>query len=247
MGRRIVEVDAVDPDWVKRTDPATLSDAMVEATVVGTRRIGKLMLVDLDSGVTVGLRFGMTGRLVVDGAGPIDELVYGASSGDPKWNRFAVRFDHGDLVVHDPRRLGGVELEPDVGRLGPDAAAVTLDELRTALGSSRAALKSRLMDQSRLAGLGNLLSDEILWRAGLAPTREAGGLSEGELGHLAETILATIDDLTARGGSHTGDLQDERAVGASASDAGYCPRDGAALRREQVGGRTTVWCPSHQR
>lgn len=97
------------------------------------------------------------------------------------------------------------------------------------------------MDQGRLAGLGNLLTDEILWRAALAPTREAGSLAAAEVDHLGDTIAATLDDLFARGGSHTGDLQGER------SRDGHCPLDGTPLTREQVGGRTTYWCATHQR
>ena len=86
--------------------------------------------------------------------------------------------DGGHLLVHDPRRFGSLELAPDEGRLGPDALTVTLGDLRGALaagrgggGSAAAPLKARLMDQERLAGVGNLLADEILWRAGLAPGR----------------------------------------------------------------------------
>jgi formamidopyrimidine-DNA glycosylase len=97
------------------------------------------------------------------------------------------------------------------------------------------------MDQSRIAGLGNLLTDEVLWRAGLDPAREAGGLDDTERAELARTIRHTVRVLGRRGGSHTGDLQTSRARG------GICPRDGAELQRRTVGGRTTYSCPVHQR
>ncbi len=96
------------------------------------------------------------------------------------------------------------------------------------------------MDQHRLAGLGNLLTDEILFRAGLDPARAAGGLSADERARLRKTIVATVALLDRRGGSHMGDLQEARVRG------GHCPRDGAELLRRTIGGRTTYSCPLHQ-
>ena len=194
------------------------------------------------AGPTLGLRFGMTGRLLVDGGAAIERLEYGSSRAEPAWDRFGLSFAGGGrLVVRDPRRLGGVHLDPDESSLGADALALDADGLASVLGRSRAPLKARLMDQQRLAGLGNLLTDEILWRAGLSPRRAAAGLTVDESAQLLETIVDTVAELDARGGSHTGDLQAARHPGAT------CPRCGAPLRRDQVGGRTTYWCPAHQR
>ncbi len=109
------------------------------------------------------------------------------------------------------------------------------------LAGSDAPLKARLMDQSRLAGLGNLLTDEILWRSGLDPARPARSLDETEVKRLQRTMRRTLTVLAERGGSHTGDLQVARARGAT------CPRDGAPLQRRTIGGRTTYSCPVHQR
>ena len=107
-------------------------------------------------------------------------------------------------------------------------------------GASTAPLKARLLDQARVAGIGNLLADEILWRAGLDPARPAGGLDAGERRALLDAVGEVLRDLGARGGSHTGDLRQAAALD------GLCPRDGAALERRQVGGRTTWSCPAHQ-
>jgi formamidopyrimidine-DNA glycosylase len=142
--------------------------------------------------------------------------------------------------MRDSRRLGAVTLDPDEDRLGPDALTVTLGELRRALAGSRAPLKARLMDQSRLAGVGNLAADEILWRAGLAPARPAGALTTAELRRLHRHVRGTLDDLLTGGGSHTGELMAERRQG------GICPKDGAVLVRHTTGGRTGWWCPVHQ-
>jgi formamidopyrimidine-DNA glycosylase len=133
-----------------------------------------------------------------------------------------------------------VHLDPAESRLGIDALELDAHALGAVLGASRAPLKARLMDQGRVAGLGNLLTDEVLWRAGLSPLRPAGGLTAGERSTLAEVIGCTVQLLMARGGSHTGDLQAQRRPG------GICPLDGAPLTRSDVGGRTTWWCAQHQ-
>ena len=243
LHRRVGEVVATDAWFLK----GGLTGEHLVAVTTGraftaARRIGKLLLLDTDGGPTVGLRFGMTGRLLVDGIAGVDDLEYSSVRDEPAWDRVTFRFDDGgDLRVRDPRRLGGVVLEPDVSRLGLDALSVTPAGLRAVLGTSTAPLKARLMDQARLAGVGNLIADEALYRAGLDPARPAGSLSPAELRRLHRSLRATVDVLMARGGSHTGDLQPARRPG------GTCPRDGTPLTRRTVGGRTTWSCPRHQR
>jgi formamidopyrimidine-DNA glycosylase len=242
LGRPIASIDASDAWFLKGgiTSDA-VRDALVGRRFTSARRTGKLLLMDLDRGPTVGLRFGMTGRLLVDNAIGVNELQYSSHRLDTGWDRFVVHFDDGgDLRMNDPRRLGGVLLDPDEEHLGPDAAAITYRELADALHASAAPLKARLMDQRRVAGLGNLLTDETLWRAGLDPARAAGSLSTGERRKLHRHIRSTVAQLDARGGSHTGDLQLARVRG------GRCPKDGAELARRTVGGRTTYSCPVHQ-
>ena len=242
VGRTVAEVEAPDAWYVKGgARPADLVDALAGRRVTAVRRRGKLLLVD-SGGPTLGLRFGMTGRLLVDGVASIEYLRWGARRRDPAWERFGLIFRGGGrLLIEDPRRLGGVELAPEEEALGPDAWSVTTGRLATALAGGRGPLKARLLDQSRLAGLGNLLVDEILWRAGLSPHRRAGSLDLDEERALGRTIRSTVTSLDRRGGSHTGDLMPARGVG------GCCPVDGDPLQRDVVGGRTTWWCPGHQR
>jgi formamidopyrimidine-DNA glycosylase len=243
LGRVIVAVDAPDAWYLKRGLTAgEVTAALVGATVAADDRIGKLLLLELDTGPTLGLRFGMTGALEVDGARAIDRLEYSSNRRAPEWIRFEMHFaDGGSLRMRDPRRLGGVELEPVRARLGPDALTVGAAELRALLQGSHAPLKARLMDQARLAGLGNLLTDEILWRAALDPARPSGGLEPREVRRLHHHLRTTLLELLERGGSHTGDLMPARARGAS------CPRCGAPLLRRTIGGRTTYSCSRHQR
>lgn len=242
IGRPISTIEAPDQWYLKGDlEPAELRRLEGQA-LVGTRRIGKLLLLDTAGADVLGLRFGMTGSLEVDGRRALERLEYTSPRPDPAWDRFIVRFrDGGDLRIRDPRRLGGVALDPDLSVLGPDALSVTPSQLRRAVAGSDAPLKARLLDQSRLAGVGNLLADEVLWRASLDPTRPAGSLSDAEVRRLHRHLRVTLEELMTRGGSHTGDLMAERGPG------GHCPRDGAPLRRSTVGGRTTWWCPVHQR
>ena len=146
LGRLVDDVDAPDAWFLKRGLTATIvRDALVGRRFVGVRRIGKLLLVDMDDGAVLGLRFGMTGRLMLDDLAGVDELQYASRRRDAIWDRFVVRFDDGgNMRINDARRLGGVELDPDESRLGADAASITPAQLTAALDHSKAPLKARL-------------------------------------------------------------------------------------------------------
>lgn len=250
LGRRVAEVVAPDA-WYLRSGLTAdvVSLALTGRRLIDARRVGKLLLLDTDNGGPVlGLRFGMSGRLLVDGtagnrtSARLDELLYSSGAELEKWDRFGVRFtDGGDLRIRDPRRLGGVELDPSEDRLGPDALTVTEADLIGALGTSQAPLKARLLDQAQLAGVGNLAADEILYQAGLDPGRPAKSLLPSEITRLHEHLVASLAGFITNGGSHTGELQTERRAG------GTCPKDTTPLVRRTVGGRTTWSCPGHQR
>ena len=126
--------------------------------------------------------------------------------------------------------------------LGVDFAEVTPKRLARALAGRRGVLKSALLDQHVVAGLGNLCVDEVLWGAGRDPRRTVDSLDEPEVDRLASTIRRRLPIMLARGGSTTGVLSP--AVRAACPP---CERDGAPLERLVIGGRTTVWCPRHQR
>ena len=199
IGRTISAVHAPDEWYAKgATTPDALRAELPGLRITGTRRIGKLMLVDTD-GPVLGLRYGMTGRILVDDTAPIAALEYSSDRNDPAWDRFGLDFaEGGSLVIRDPRRLGGVELDPDESRLGPDAAAITLKPFRAILTASSAPLKARLMDQAKIAGIGNLLADDMLYRSGLAPNRPANSLSDHEQAKLHRSMRRTIKVLGAR-------------------------------------------------
>ena len=224
------------------------------STISAARRIGKLLLLDLNrpgadtgdgavvSRPTLGLHFGMTGRLVVDGTAPIEQLEYGSGRDDPAWDRLVMRFDDGGVLrVNDPRRWARFTLDPDVTRLGPDLFDVDAEALATSFARRRAPVKAVLLDQSVIAGLGNLSADEVLWQAGISPLTPAQRLHREALEQVVAVLREHLPVMLDRGGSHRGELDPEIRAALPP-----CPRDGAALRRATVGGRTTVWCPEHQ-
>jgi len=115
LGRRIDSVQAPDAWYLKGgLTGSGVRRALTGRRLVGARRVGKLLLLDTDDGgPTVGLRFGMSGRLVVDGRVGMDRLIYTSGRRPREWDRFGLRFaDGGHLRVNDPRRLGGVSLDP---------------------------------------------------------------------------------------------------------------------------------------
>jgi len=243
LGRVIATVDANDGWFCKDgTTPEALVAALSGATFTSARRRGKLLVLDVDHGPRLGLRFGMTGRTIVDDAAPIDSLEYSSDRNDPAWDRFAVLFDDGgSLRIRDPRRLGGVSLDPDEEALGMDAFSVTAKELDRRVFVGEVAIKGRLLDQARVAGIGNLIADEVLWRAGIDPAAPAGSIDAKGRRRFRSHLQTVLADFMRDGGSHTGRLQPARERG------GTCPKDGTPLERRTIGGRTTFSCPLHQR
>ena len=197
-------------------------------------------------GPEIGIHLGMSGRIVVTGP---DGSV--AEGGDPhryearprkaEWNRFTLMFaDGGSLALLDPRRLGRVRLNPDIGALGPDAAQVTPAEFRGLITKGTIAVKARLLDQSKIAGVGNLLADEILWQARVSPLARVDSLSSAQVNRLYRALKSVLESASAKGGAHTGDVIAARHPG------GTCPRDGAPMVHGTVGGRSTWWCSREQ-
>jgi formamidopyrimidine-DNA glycosylase len=240
---RRVHVDDLQPE------AAALRWSLPGATITDVGRRGKLVLVDLvdaeGGDLELGLHFGMTGRLVVDGASAIERLEYSSHRDDPGWDRLRVEFDDGGVLrVNDPRRWARFTLTPDSSRLGPDILSVTRDDFTVALQGRARALKALLLDQTLIAGFGNLCVDEVLWHAALDPHRPGGLVSRREVGRLWRSTVTELPAMLLRGGSHTGTIDPQlRAVGGSCPK----PRCRGVLRRSVVGGRTTVWCPDHQR
>jgi formamidopyrimidine-DNA glycosylase len=231
LGREIVAVDDRDTYVCRPHQPGEIAAALTGRRLTHAHRRGKFLWVETDDGPDLGLHLGMAGRIAVD-----------EEQAPRNWDRFALEFaDGGRMALRDKRRLGRAVIDPDFSHVGPDAAEVGRDVFRDRVGRGSTALKARLLDQGVIAGVGNLLADETLWRARLSPLRIAGELSVEELDLLRRELRAAVRDAIRNGGVHTGRFMPARERG------GACPRDRTPLERATVGGRTTYWCPTCQR
>jgi formamidopyrimidine-DNA glycosylase len=253
LDRLIVGVDDADTFVCRPHTPGELRDALTGRTLTAALRRGKTMWLETsgvggstEPGPDLGLHLGMGGRIVVtspggdaaEGGGPVRR---DAQPRKPEWNRFTLDFaDGGALVLFDKRRLGRVRLNPDTEALGPDAADVTPAEFRRMITKGSVAVKGRLLDQSKIAGVGNLLADEALWRAKISPSARTGTLPRQDADRLYRALRAALQSAIAHGGVHTGELIAARHPG------GTCPRCGAEMRHGTVGGRSTWWCSREQ-
>ena len=231
LHREIVAVDDRDTYVCRPHAPGEIATALTGRRLTAAHRRGKFMWVQTDDGgPDLGLHLGMAGRIVVD-----------EPPAPRGWDRFALEFaDGGRLALRDKRRLGRAVIEPDFSHVGPDAGEVSRKDFRARIGRGNAPVKARLLDQRAIAGVGNLLADEILWQAGISPRRRSGSLSDGELDELRRATRRAIRHAIRHGGAHTGELNPERVPG------GRCPRCGDELARATIGGRTTYWCPRDQ-
>ena len=237
------EIRSVDVDE-RQPMASELRAALPGAQFTAADRVGKVVVLGLEGAAAdaLGLHFGMTGRLVVDDRAAIAELEYASRRDELAWDRLVIRFDDGGVLrVNDPRRWARFALNPALDRLGPDFLAVTADHLSAEFARRRAAVKAVLLDQGVVAGYGNMCVDEVLWQIGLSPATPAREVPPAAIRELVEFAPSHVLGMLERGGSHRGTI--DPAVRAAVPP---CPRDGAPMRREKIGGRTTIWCPAHQ-
>jgi len=254
LNRVIVDIDDTDTFECRPHRPGEIARALKGGKLVRARRRGKAMwceteTADGSAGPRLGIHLGMGGRVIVTAPDGEQTSLYGGGdphvgerdTDKPEWTRFVITFDDGgQLRLFDKRRLGRVRLEPDIDALGPDAAEISREDFRRRIGSSGAPLKARLLDQAAIAGVGNLLADEVLWQCQLSPARRAKTLTTDDLDNLRVTLRRAIRSAIKKGGVHTGEIIPYRKADA------VCPRCGAPMSRGTVGGRTTWWCSREQ-
>lgn len=225
----------------------TIPDVAERKRLVGhrftqARRHGKNIFLGNAAGPWLAVHLGMTGRLeVID---PRKDL--------PKQARLVITFAGGRrLAFRDLRKLGKVRLvdNPDSfiaeQELGPDALAITKTQFAERIGSGTGPIKTALMDQHRMAGVGNLWSDEALFRTGILPTRPAEGCDAAELAAMHKAVHAILRDVITCEANH-GSLPQTWLVH-HRRKGGQCPRCREPLETTRVGGRTAYYCPHHQR
>jgi formamidopyrimidine-DNA glycosylase len=250
LRRRIVDVDDSDSYVCRPHVPGEIRHALLGGELVTAMRQGKSMWCQVDpslGAVRLGIHLGMSGKIVIadaDGT-EVDGGDYWEGRrqpGDYRWARFTVSFDDGGrLMLVDPRRLGRIRLNPPVEQLGPDAELITPAQFRAVLAAGTTApVKARIMDQRRIAGIGNLLADEILWRARIHPARVVSTLTAPEQSRLLRATRDAIKAALRDGGVHT------LTIIAHRRRAGTCPRDHAPMDNGTVAGRTSWWCSAEQ-
>ena len=234
----IRDVDVLDAQLLRGIGAERFAEAVRGHHFEPPRRHGKFLIGPLDGCAFVLLHFGMTG-----------ELVWVRDEDRHRHDRVVFVFEGGELRFRDMRKLQGVRYaagDAALARLlagvGPDALDVGREQFGALLGRGR--IKSRLTDQSALGGLGNLLADEILWRARINPRRTGRQLSTQDVATLHTRMRSVL-----RQAIPTGRVPPRKSwlTGRRDEPSGSCPRCGTTLRHDRIGGRGTVWCPKCQR
>jgi formamidopyrimidine-DNA glycosylase len=268
-GRRIERLEVLDARWSRPVPPAQLEAAVGGATIEGLRRRGKYLLLGLDGERTLVMHLRMTGNLVlVDGAAKLDpsegmRLYEGERSTSKRHlrARFAL-YDGRELWFTDPRRFGeafliaDADLEARFARLGvePLSREFTAEALGRLAAGRTAPLKSFLLDQSAIAGVGNIYADEALFRARLHPLSPAGSMRPEHREALREAVIAALQAGIDGGGASIDDYRDGRGERGRMQDEFLvhtregepCPRCGGPIARIVVTGRSTYYCPDCQ-
>ena len=273
VGRRIAKVRTSRPSYFFLTPPARLARELEGAAVRALERRGKYLLAQLDDGRRLLLHLGMTGQLFGEMASS-PRLLSASRRGalapeeqrgfkPDRHTHLRLEFDDGGPAVffRDVRKFGKVRLlgpgESDarLDKLGVDALAATGASLFSATRKRTIPIKSLLLDQSAIAGVGNIYADEALFRAKIRPRRPAGRITRREADAIAAALKRVLLRSIETGGSSISDYvlpdgsdgayQDERQVYARAGEP--CPVCGTPIKRISIAGRSTHFCPHCQR
>ena len=245
-GRIVEALEVLDERWCRPLAPVELAAALEGRRVERLSRRGKYLVWELEEDAFLLMHLRMTGTLLLD------------PPGAPPYVRVWIRLGDHALAFTDPRRFGTGELAlgPDArdaffaARLGPEPWDTTPAALRAAAKGSRAPIKAFLLDQKRVAGVGNIYADEALFRARIHPLRAANRLTRAQAETLREAVVesltagieakgATIDDFRDPYGV-SGTFQDQFLVHTREGEP--CPRCGRAIRKLRAGGRGTYAC-----
>ena len=243
LRRRIDAVGVQAPRILGKLSARDFSARLVGRELRDARRYGKRLYCALDRDGAVAMHFGLTG----------DVVSYRDSEPQPKFARVVLDFSDGSRLAYVNRRMfGRVELVDDMAhdvrakKLGPDALdpKLTPPKFRQALAERRCAIKSVLMDQAVIAGIGNEYSDEILFQAGIHPQTPASALGRRELDKLFRTTKQVLERAIAAGAEH--ERFPKRFLIPHRRAGEKCPRCDGKVRRLTVGGRSAYFCPRCQ-
>jgi formamidopyrimidine-DNA glycosylase len=234
----------LDRSLLNGTPRAAWSRFLTGYPLVGTHRHGKWLFLRAESGVWLVLHRGMTGDLhVLDRYEPA-----------PRYVRLRLRFrDGASLVFTDPRRFGEAGLTNDAGaflrarKWGPDPTHDGFDRhaFRSLLSGRTGNLKGVLLNQQIISGIGNLYADEMLYQCGLHPETRVSSLNPRSIDALYDAMMDVFEASIAVE-TRFEDLPD-RFLLHHRNDTGLCPKCRRPLKTMTAGGRTTYYCPTHQR
>jgi formamidopyrimidine-DNA glycosylase len=268
-GHRIERLEVLDERWSRPVPPEQLGAAVSGATIEDLGRRGKYILMGLDGDRTLVMHLRMTGNLILrEGDEVIDpsegrRLYEGERSTEERHLRARFILDDGrELWFTDPRRFGEAflieddRLEERFAKLGvePFSPEFTPAALGEMAAGRTAPLKSFLLDQSKIAGVGNIYADEALFRAELHPLSPAGSMKPEHAEALRDAVVAALEAGIDAGGSSIDDYRDARGEKGGMQDEFLvhtregedCPRCGTTIVRIVVGGRSTYFCPACQ-
>lgn len=273
VGRRIARVKTTAPSYFFLTPPARLRRALAERSVVELTRHGKYLVALLDDGARLLLHLGMTGQLFAAGARSVRLLsAERRSTLDPakqkafrpdEHTHLELEFADGPpgLFFRDIRKFGKVRLlargesDPRLDKLGIDALVATGAVLYAAARRRSVPIKSLLLEQSVIAGIGNIYADEALFLARVRPTRVSRRVDAKECDAIAKAARRVLERAIVMGGSSIDDFvrpdgsdgayQTERKVYAREGEP--CPRCRTPIRRIVIGQRSAHFCPECQR
>lgn len=242
LGQKVRNVEVRDASLIKGGSGRELARGLAERTLRSASRRGKYLAVDLDNGSALILHFGMTGRL----------KYFRGSMRDTRHDRLRLVFQSGHSLVYDcPRKLGQVRLVKDLQAfwqamdLGPDALeGLDSDGFNGLLRGRRGMIKSALMNQSLLCGVGNVYSDEILFQARLHPRRLVREMTEHDLLHLHATMVRVLKQAISLQADP--DRMPEDWLTPRREQGTPCPVCQGKVQRIEVGGRGCFLCPSCQ-
>jgi formamidopyrimidine-DNA glycosylase len=238
LHRPVERVEIRNITVLGRTSTNDLKKAVEGSSFEAVQRRGKQLFLELSKGGWMTWHFGMTG-----------EPVFFEEEG-PRFARVVFYFKKGALAFDDPRMLGRIGLTPTVEafvhqkKLGPDALTITKKDFLTRFGHARGAIKPALMDQHRLAGIGNIYADEILFQSRLDPRTELKDLDRKELGTI-HAMMKRVLRLSIERGTDFSKLPDSFLLHHRRKGA-PCPRCGGTMETITLGGRTTYYCPACQ-
>lgn len=264
VGRKILNVEVGRERSVRRVGRETVIDGLLGNSLINAKRHGKYLLCDLKSGDAMMIHLRMSGQVLVEPRGtnrPLHTHVVlhlAARDGikDEMW--FVDPRTFGEVVVYDPKAAHLIV--PELARLGPDPVndKFTGELLAKQLLGRRGAIKSLLLNQQIVAGVGNIYADEVLHRCGLRWNRTPESLSFKKVTQLAETIVEVLSDAIKAGGSTLvdtqyvdiegkfGTFQDfHRVYGREGQICMTCGK--SAIRKVMVAGRSASYCPRCQR